>query len=532
MLVTRANFKPTAIVIAAIAAFGLSGCPSLPDPSADGGSSISASVAPPGVASGIVTNFDTGSGVPGVGAVAGTATATSGSDGTYILNNLPTGTSTFLVDFSMLGFGAQTRVANPALGTVNALMTPATTTSVASSTGGTVSVAGSTAQVILPSNGYVLNGTTTAASGNISVQVAAYHPGTALDSVPGNFITTVSGQDQSLEMFGAIDVQLFDSLGNRLNLATGSTATIRIPMSSAAPSASFASSINLYYFDSVTGRWIQDGTATLGGTSPNQYYEGQVTHFSSWSAATPLNTVTVNGCVQDTGGARVSGAAITADGITYTSRTYATTDSTGNFAIKVKQNATAAISASTFIGQSNTVSSTNSGSAVTLPSCLVLSSSAAATIRLTWGQAPSDLDSHIFAPDPSGAISHIYYVNRGNFNASPYVALDVDDVTGFGPEVVSVTRLMRNKTYRYFVHNYSQSFAPAMTGSPARVELRVGGATPRTFTPPASEGSNLYWNVFDMRVNDDCSVTVTATGTWSSTQPAAPTAAAATPFCQ
>jgi hypothetical protein len=471
--------------------------------------------------------------VPGVGAVAGIATATSGSDGTYILNSLPTGTSTFLVDFSMLGFGAQTRVANPALGTVNALMTPATTTIVAGATGGTVSVAGSTAQVTLPSNGYVLNGTTTAASGNISVQVAAYHPGTSLDSVPGNFITTVSGQDQSLEMFGAIDVQLFDSLGNRLNLATGSTATIRIPMSSAAPSASFASSINLYYFDSVTGRWVQDGTATLGGTSPNQYYEGQVTHFSSWSAATPLNTVSVNGCVQDTGGARVSGAAITADGITYTSRTYATTDSTGNFAIKVKQNATAAISASTFIGQSNTVSSSNTGAAVTLSSCLVLSSSAAATVRLTWGQGPSDLDSHMYAPDPSGSLnSHIYYANSGTFSASPFVALDVDDTTGFGPEVVSVTRLMRNKTYRYFVHNFSQSFSPGMTGSPARVELRIGGTTPRTFTPPAAEGSSIYWNVFDMHVNDDCSVTVTTNGTWSAAEPAEPTAAALTPYCQ
>lgn len=530
-MVTRANFKPVAIVVAAlIAAFGLAGCPSLPDPSSDN-STISASTAPPGVASGVVTNFDTGAGVPGVGAVSGTATATSGSDGTYILSNLPTGSSTFLVDFSLLGFGAQTRVANPALGTVNALMTPATTVTISSSTGGTVSVAGSTATVTLPADGFVLNGTTTAASGNISVQAAAYHPGTALDSVPGNFMTTVSGQDQSLEMFGAIDVQLLDSLGNRLNLAVGKTATIRIPLSSAA--ASFASSISLYYFDSVTGRWVQDGTATLAGTSPDQYYEGQVTHFSSWSAAAPLSTVVVNGCVQDTGGARVSGASITADGITYTSRTYATTDSAGNFAINVKQNGTAAISASTFIGQSNTVSSANSGSAVTLSSCLVLSSSAAATVRLTWGQGPSDLDSHIYAPDPSGtANSHIYYANSGSFNASPFVALDVDDVTGFGPEVVSVTRLMRNKTYRYFVHNFSGSFSPGMTGSPARVELRIGGTTPRTFTPPASEGSNLYWNVFDMRVNDDCSVTVTTTGTWSATVPSEPTAAAPTAYCQ
>jgi uncharacterized protein YfaP (DUF2135 family) len=66
-----------------------------------------------------------------------------------------------------------------------------------------------------------------------------------------------------------------------------------------------------------------------------------------------------------------------------------------------------------------------------------------------------DLDSHLFVPNGD----HVYFVDRGSLTAAPYAALDVDDITGFGPEVVTITRLYPG-TYRYAVFNYSGSPLP------------------------------------------------------------------------
>ena len=104
---------------------------------------------------------------------------------------------------------------------------------------------------------------------------------------------------------------------------------------------------------------------------------------------------------------------------------------------------------------------------------------------LSWGDSPSDLDSHMLTPAPDS--DEIYYGDKiGNG-----LALDVDDTTGYGPETITITDQLSG-TYGYFVYNYSGS--PDITTSDAVVKVYNSSGLMRTITIPTS-GSGLYWKV-------------------------------------
>jgi uncharacterized protein YfaP (DUF2135 family) len=106
---------------------------------------------------------------------------------------------------------------------------------------------------------------------------------------------------------------------------------------------------------------------------------------------------------------------------------------------------------------------------------------------LNWGANPRDLDSHMRTP--SGY--HVYYSNRGSATAEPYVLLDFDVVTGFGPETITVYRLSPG-IYHYYVYNYSGS--PAITTSQAVVQIYNRNGTVATLEVPQT-GEGRYWYV-------------------------------------
>ncbi len=138
------------------------------------------------------------------------------------------------------------------------------------------------------------------------------------------------------------------------------------------------------------------------------------------------------------------------------------------------------------------------------------------SIKLTWGNAPLDLDSHLVGSSGTGVA--INYINKGSLASFPYAQLDVDDRISFGPEVITIFKFNTAGTYRYSVNNYSESFSPGMTGSPSRVELNLSGDV-SVFTPPAGEGVNVTWNVFDFVVTADGSISVNTINTWSGNPP-------------
>ena len=119
-------------------------------------------------------------------------------------------------------------------------------------------------------------------------------------------------------------------------------------------------------------------------------------------------------------------------------------------------------------------------------------------IVLSWGVQPTDLDSHLWLP-PEHERYHIYFLDEGNQDDCPFAELDVDDVTSFGPETVTITERF-DGTYVYAVHNYSDELGGSsvpITQSNAQVQVFGEGGLIQSFSVPAS-GSGFWWHVFNM----------------------------------
>lgn len=120
-------------------------------------------------------------------------------------------------------------------------------------------------------------------------------------------------------------------------------------------------------------------------------------------------------------------------------------------------------------------------------------------IVLTWGATPSDLDAHFTGPLSSGGRFHIYYANR---TVSGVGFLDVDDVTSYGPETITLLNQIAG-VYRYSVHDYTNrnlTSSFALSNSGAIVKVYKGNTLRATFPVPAGQGGTL-WKVFE--ITDD-----------------------------
>ncbi|HUR60275.1 MAG TPA: carboxypeptidase regulatory-like domain-containing protein [Opitutaceae bacterium] len=202
-------------------------------------------------------------------------------------------------------------------------------------------------------------------------------------------------------------------------------------------------------------------------------------------------------------GAGLSGATLRfRTGVGTTSGTVvgtATTDSSGNYTVQLPSGTysaeialtgyvttyfvTVAVGGSTIANQNSSISPVLAGNDL--------------RIVLTWGQTPSDLDSHFTGPNAAGtARFHVYYSSR----AATGVNLDVDDTSSFGPETVTVSQFNAG-TYRYSVHDFSNGSSTTSTvmsnTSGAQVRVFQGSNQVATFNVPSGRTGNL-WTVFEM----------------------------------
>jgi hypothetical protein len=119
-------------------------------------------------------------------------------------------------------------------------------------------------------------------------------------------------------------------------------------------------------------------------------------------------------------------------------------------------------------------------------------------IVLSWGEAPTDLDSHFWLP-PERAY-HIAYFRRGFDADCPFASLDVDDTSSFGPETITVEQLFPGPSL-YAVHNFSG--APGFDVSEAMVQVFDSTGLLATYEPPnggvaGGGGGNVWWTVFSV----------------------------------
>lgn len=491
-------------------AFALTAC--------GGGSSSSSPTPTPttGTIRGVVASNANGAPIAGATVTSGTKTATSGADGSYELTGVAV-TDRAVVNItksSYMNGSKVTAVFAGGISRADAALLPVgyTATLTNLSTAQTVVVPSSSATVMLPANG-LRTVTNAAPSGNISVAVTPIDPSSNPQIMPGDFATNDGGQ---IESFGALDVSMLDSAGASLNLASGQSSTVRIPV---AAGTTPTPTMDLWYYNSTTGQWVNEGTLTLGGIAPNQYYSGTVTHFSTWNADKRLSTTCVTGKVVDANGSPVGNARVDSEGQGYVGTSTAYSAANGTFTVKIKANAPAILTAKTSNAMSNSEVVTG-GAAGTICTPMLTdlklgsTTAGSARIKLTWGTDPDDLDSHLTGPTAGSTTRfHVYYSNTGSQAAAPYAELDVDDTSSFGPEIITINRFTPG-LYRYSVHHFSGiSTIPA---SPARVELTLNGVT-RVFTPPAATTTLTYdsvWVVMELNVDSAGNVTVTPVNTY------------------
>ena len=113
------------------------------------------------------------------------------------------------------------------------------------------------------------------------------------------------------------------------------------------------------------------------------------------------------------------------------------------------------------------------------------------TAVLSWGETPSDLDSHLVRRTDGVQDYHVYYGSSSSEDAN----LDVDDTSSYGPETISIDDVKQDSQYTYYIHNFSGGAGSILPNSGAKVELNFEGGQ-RTFYVPNQEG--IYWKVFDI----------------------------------
>jgi hypothetical protein len=168
------------------------------------------------------------------------------------------------------------------------------TNTVDASAGGTVTVAGSDASVSFPSGAFAKTDGTPY-TGTVRVEAAYLDPNelSTANRMPGDLrATTAEGNSRLLITYGMLSVELFDDLGNELQIADGQTATISLPVTGEAANTAPAS-IPLWFFDESSAQWIEEGTATL----QNGAYVGEVSHFTFWNCDIPTDYVRLCGTV-------------------------------------------------------------------------------------------------------------------------------------------------------------------------------------------------------------------------------------------
>lgn len=448
---------------------------------------------------------------------AGNRSTSSNAAGLYTLSAVAAGTRVAVkaVADNYAETLKTTAVSNGSSSTIDLpMLAVGATASIDPAAGGTVSMNNSPAQVTLPAAGLArVDGS--AINGAVKAQITPINP--ALDSklMPADF-TTIAGDGtaRTIESYGALVVNLTDAQGVRVNLANGKSSTIRIPVGSR--SSARPASIPLYYLDEASGRWVEQGSAALSPDST--YYEGTVSHFSTWNADFLYDSVNVVGCVLNAQNAPApAGVTVGSDGIDYSGTSSVLTDAQGCYTLPIKSGGkaevTAVLDSASGLQFSNSLSAGPSGTTINLAPLVLAAQTNSVKIKLTWGQAPLDVDSHLVAPDGS----HVYYVDKGSLTGAPFANLDVDDVDSFGPEIVTIPRLMVG-TYNYVVNNFSATDNPGMTASPVKVELIVNGQTTQ-FSPAAGEGTSLWWHAFDLTVDAQCKVTVTPRQLWLAALP-------------
>ena len=182
-------------------------------------------------------------------------------------------------------------------------------TTFSSSTEGVTTVSGAT--VTIPANGLKNATTGEAFTGTATMETFYLSPENENFSelMPGGDLAAITSSEESVILisYGMMNVNLSDGAGTKLQIADGTTATVRFPIAASQQTGAPAT-MPLWSFDQTKGVWVEEGVATK--SQDGTYYEGSVTHFSWVNLDYPESRATVKGTVTDASGAPLSGVKV------------------------------------------------------------------------------------------------------------------------------------------------------------------------------------------------------------------------------
>lgn len=197
--------------------------------------------------------------------------ATTAADGTFTLNsNITTDTP---ITVSAAGYADFSNVYKPTSGKIiiHATLLPvAVTATINPAVANTVTTSGGAAIVFPAMSGI---------SEQLSVSLTHIRANTRdILSAPGDFsAVTANGSQVILSSQGMLDVVVKGvQTGQVYSLANKGPFTIKIP---ASIPATAPATIPMWFYNTATGKWQEEGSATL----TNGIYQGTVTHFSTWN---------------------------------------------------------------------------------------------------------------------------------------------------------------------------------------------------------------------------------------------------------
>ncbi len=227
--------------------------------------------------------------VEGAAITAGSQTAVTDANGYFRINGVSLDKNVSLVTAEMPGYFKSYRVFAATSGTNQVAIKLAKRTlagTIKASSGGKVTLANG-ATISLPANGVVVASSGAAYAGDVSVYSSHIDP-TQDDigkTLPGSSVgNNRDGKRVVLASYGILAVELQSADGQKLQMASGSVATLSSPI----PSSLIASApdkLSLAYLDEQTGIWKEEGAATKSGTN----YVGDVQHFTDWNYDTAYN---------------------------------------------------------------------------------------------------------------------------------------------------------------------------------------------------------------------------------------------------
>jgi len=263
--------------------------------------------------------------------VSGGSTTTTDINGFFRFDNIQLAKNAGFVLVEKTGYlnGSRTIFANAGIiNNIEIQLIPKTIRGNFSASAGGNVVIQNGSSVSLPAGGIINVATNSAYTGTVNVIGAYLDPTDPKLSLimPGNLVgLTTTNEQKVLQTFGMIAIELEGSNGEKLNLASGKSATITMPIP-ASLLASSPATIPLWYFDETKGLWKEEGTATKQGTN----YVGTVAHFSFWNCDVSNNFVALTVKLKDQNGQPASGYRIELKNTQNSSTAYAITDSAGS----------------------------------------------------------------------------------------------------------------------------------------------------------------------------------------------------------